>query len=126
MKLGEYADRPGPNTTTGHTSTVLAIENSINYALRIIKPVLDREAKFAVVKRAAEERYSRDMQAALRKTVWNTGCQSWYVREDDDGEKWNAMTYPHYQGVFWYETLFPKYKDWVYQVGPWIEMFVHG
>ncbi|KAG5977502.1 hypothetical protein E4U55_006745 [Claviceps digitariae] len=108
----------GPNTATGHTSTIMAAENAINYALRIIKPVLDGEAKFAEVRRHAEERYSRDMQAALQNTVWFSGCHSWYNKEDADGNKWNAMTYPHFQLRYWYESLFPVYRDWIYPPTP--------
>ncbi|KAK2599994.1 hypothetical protein QQS21_005296 [Conoideocrella luteorostrata] len=108
----------GPNTATGHTSTVMAIENSINFALRIIKPVLDGEAKFAEVRRDAEERYSREMQAALQKSVWFSGCHSWYNKKGADGKTWNAMTYPHWQPVYWYESFFPVSKDWIYPPTP--------
>ncbi|KAG6039002.1 hypothetical protein E4U41_003357 [Claviceps citrina] len=108
----------GPNTITGHTSTIMAAENGINYALRVIKPVLDGEAKFAEVRRDAEERYSRDLQAALRKTVWFSGCRNWYNKEDADGNKWNSITYPYFQPVYWYESFFPVSKDWIYPPTP--------
>ncbi|KAG6013092.1 hypothetical protein E4U54_007111, partial [Claviceps lovelessii] len=104
----------GPNTTTGHTSTIMAAENAINYALRIIKPVLDGEARYAEVRRDAEERYSRDMQAALRRTIWSLSCRSWYTKEDAEGNTWNAMTNPHFQPRYWYESVFPIYRDWMY------------
>lgn len=106
----------GPNTATGHSSTVMAAENSINYALRVIKPVLDGEAKLAEVSRSAEERYSREMQTALQKTVWFSGCANWYNKELEGGRKWNGTTYPHWQPSFWYECFFPQQKDWIYPV----------
>jgi cation diffusion facilitator CzcD-associated flavoprotein CzcO len=108
----------GPNAATGHTSAVMAAENSVNYALRVIKPVLDGRASIASLKWEAEEDYSDRMQEALRNTVWNSGCQSWYVRNKDGGEgkMWNAMSYPWSQAHFWYRSLFPVWSDWEYRV----------
>lgn len=107
---------PGPNTATGHTSTVMAMENAINYALRIIKPVLDGDADTAEVKPEAEAAYSRQMQSDLRKTVWWGGCSSWYKTAGRSGRMWNSMTYPHSQAHYWYRCLFPVYDDWKYTV----------
>ncbi|PHH63197.1 hypothetical protein CDD82_1925 [Ophiocordyceps australis] len=108
----------GPNTATGHTSTILAIENSVNYALRIIKPILDGDASVAQVKRQAEQRYSIEMQRDLQKTVWFGSCSSWYTKPKDDGSRWNAATYPRFQAEFFYKCLFPNYKDWEYTMTP--------
>ncbi|KAH7029926.1 uncharacterized protein B0I36DRAFT_412440 [Microdochium trichocladiopsis] len=108
----------GPNAATGHTSAVMAAENSVNYALRVIRPVLEGSASVACLRGEAEKRYSDRMQAALRSTVWNSGCQSWYVRkaDDDDGQTWNAMSYPWSQAHFWYRSVFPVWSDWEYRV----------
>ncbi|KAK3319711.1 hypothetical protein B0T19DRAFT_361556 [Cercophora scortea] len=110
----------GPNTATGHTSVLLAAENSINYALRIIKPVLEGKASTVTVDRAAEESYVQRVQGALRKTVWATGCRSWYLKRDvaaDGTEKvWNGTSYPYSQQHFWYRSLFPVWRDWRFGV----------
>ncbi|KAL4912906.1 hypothetical protein BDW62DRAFT_214649 [Aspergillus aurantiobrunneus] len=98
----------GPNTVTGHTSAVMAAENSVNYALRILKPVLDGSAASVEVKLSAEDTYVQKIQAALRNTVWHAGCNSWYVNE----KSWNAMGYPWTQAHFWYRSLFPVWNDW--------------
>lgn len=113
----------GPNAATGHTSAIMASENSINYALRVIKPVLEGRASIASVKREAERQYSNRVQAALRNTVWNSGCQSWYVKKASDGSEtettWNAMSYPWSQAHFWYRSMFPVWADWEFRVsGP--------
>ncbi|KAL5586772.1 hypothetical protein FOBRF1_016642 [Fusarium oxysporum] len=34
----------GPNSGVGHTSAIIALENGINYSLRVIKPILDGKA----------------------------------------------------------------------------------
>ncbi|KAL2127409.1 hypothetical protein VTI74DRAFT_10801 [Chaetomium olivicolor] len=108
----------GPNAATGHTSAVMAAENSVNYALRIIRPMLEGRASIASLKWQAEKEYSDRMQKALRNTVWNSGCQSWYVKSKDGGagsQTWNAMSYPWSQAHFWYRSLFPVWSDWEYR-----------
>ncbi|KAF2995306.1 hypothetical protein E8E14_004170 [Neopestalotiopsis sp. 37M] len=103
----------GPNAATGHTSALMAAENSINFALRVIKPVLDGEASVVDLKPQAEADYTERLQKDLRKTVWNSGCQSWYIRSDG-GKAWNAMSYPWTQSYFWFRSRFPTWSDWRY------------
>lgn len=95
----------------------MALENSINYALRVLKPALEGRASTVDLKREAEQAYSDTIQAALQNTVWNSGCQSWYLIESGKGSKtWNAMSYPYSQAHFWYRCLFPVWSDWDYGV----------
>ncbi|KAL4894874.1 putative monooxygenase [Aspergillus ambiguus] len=98
----------GPNSATGHTSALMAAENSVNYALRILKPVLDGKATCVELKQEAENKYVLDVQNALRQTVWNAGCASWYV----NSKGWNSMAYPWSQAHYWYRSLFPIWSDW--------------
>ena len=79
----------GPNTATGHTSVILAIENMVTYALKFMKLVLRDEASVVEVKHDAEVRYTAECQQALKGSVYNSGCTSWYVH---DG--WNSTVYP--------------------------------
>ncbi|PYH91801.1 dimethylaniline monooxygenase, partial [Aspergillus ellipticus CBS 707.79] len=97
----------GPNSATGHTSALMAAENSVNYALRILKPVLEGKASTVEIKLDAEREYVYWMQDALRKRVWNS-CASWYVNE----QKWNSSAYPWTQGHYWWRSLFPVWSDW--------------
>ncbi|KAK1461127.1 hypothetical protein CMEL01_14763 [Colletotrichum melonis] len=101
----------GPNSLTGHTSTIIAAENSINFALRVIKPVLDGKGMTVEVTREAEQQYVSQVQADMQKTVWSTGCTSWYLKDTTDGKKWNGSTYPYSQAYFWYRCLFPDFGD---------------
>ncbi|PNY26054.1 Uncharacterized protein TCAP_04011 [Tolypocladium capitatum] len=108
----------GPNTVSGHTSAIMAIENAINYALRVIKPVIDGDATAVEVKREAETQYSQQIHEDLHKTVWWAGCGSWYNTTGRSGKTWNAMTYPYSQAYYWYKCLFPAYGDWNYTWTP--------
>lgn len=105
----------GPNSITGHTSAIMAIENSINYAFRILKPIFQEEATTVEIKKEAEDSYVSWMQSALQNTVWNTGCQSWYVSAN---KQWNAMAYPRSQLHYWYRSLFPVWTDWNIEMKP--------
>lgn len=106
----------GPNAATGHTSAIMAAENSVNFALRIIQPVLGSMTGVVEVKRKAEEDYVNQIQKDLSNTVWNSGCQSWYIRPADKGGKaWNAMSYPYSQAHYWYRSVFATWSDWIIQ-----------
>lgn len=106
----------GPNSATGHTSTIMAVENSINFALRLIKPVLQGKAMAVDVNPDAEKQYIDQIQTDLQQTVWlSGGCSNWYNRAQD-GSTHNGMLYPYSQPYFWYRCLFPVYKDFKYDV----------
>lgn len=106
----------GPNSLNGHTSVIMASENSCNYALRIIRPLLQGRGTVAEVSLAAEKDYVNNVQDALSKTVLAKECSSWYVHKLADGRQWNATTYPWSQAHYWYRSLFPIWKDWQFRV----------
>lgn len=106
----------GPNSLNGHTSVIMASENSCNYSLRVIKPLLEGRGTVAEVSLQAEKEYVRRIQDALSKTVLATGCGSWYVNKLDNGREWNATIYPWPSAHYWYRCLFPVWKDWQFRV----------
>ncbi|KAI9759039.1 MAG: hypothetical protein M4579_002628 [Chaenotheca gracillima] len=99
----------GPNTATGHSSVIYASENMVEFSLQFIEPVLKGEASQVEIKKEAEIRWTKEIQAELQNTVWATGgCSNWYLNK----EGWNSTTYPFSQVRFTYECLFPRWKDW--------------
>lgn len=81
----------GPNTITGHSSVILATENTVNFTLKLIKPILEGSVTTIEPKKEAEENYIADMQKSLKKMVWSAGgCRTWYTA--DSG--WNSTVYP--------------------------------
>ena len=81
----------GPNSSSSHTSVVIAIENAVLYSLKFIKPILDGSVSWWEPKEEACRRWTADVQEASRKGVWVAGgCTSWYV----NGHGWNMMIYP--------------------------------
>ncbi|KAL1792071.1 hypothetical protein ACET3X_009822 [Alternaria dauci] len=98
----------GPNTATGHSSVVMASENMVNYSLNFIRLLLTNEARTVDVKHSAEVAYTTELQHALKNTVWQSGCSSWYFTVNG----WNATVYPYTQIDFWRRCTFPKWNDW--------------
>jgi cation diffusion facilitator CzcD-associated flavoprotein CzcO len=82
----------GPNTATGHSSVILASENMVHYAIKLLKPLLQGDVETIDVKHDAEVAYTQEMQSALKGTVFQSGgCSSWYF-DNDSG--WNSTMYP--------------------------------
>jgi hypothetical protein len=98
----------GPNTATGHSSVVMASENMVNHSLNFIRMVLNGEASTVEVNKEAEIAYTTEIQTALKDTVWQSGCSSWYYTKDG----WNSTVYPYTQIDFWRRCTFPNYNDW--------------
>ncbi|KAK4173933.1 putative monooxygenase [Triangularia setosa] len=116
----------GPNSVTGHTSVIIAIENAITLALNVMKPILSKGSKVreVEVQPEAERNWVRNVQDELNnKTIWggghggnNSKTESWYVKVDEKtGKRWNAMLYPGYQAGAWYRARKPRGEDWVYR-----------
>ncbi|CAI5756896.1 unnamed protein product [Candida verbasci] len=102
----------GPNSATGHSSVVMAIENGIDYYLKVAKPILEGKKKSVEVKPQVYDHWFKTIQAELRKSVFGTpfgGCVSWY-----SDEKVNSTAYAWSQLHYWYITHFPNYNDLTY------------
>lgn len=70
----------GPNTNLGHSSMILMIEAQVKYMVKCMQAV--PEDQYINVKTSAMKRYNEDLQKKLDKSVWATGCQSWYKNPD--------------------------------------------
>ena len=72
----------GPNTGLGHNSVVLMEEAQIEYALEAMA-LMRKEGRTRLQVRAEAQRaYNEEIQARIARTVWQSGCRSWYLRED--------------------------------------------
>lgn len=81
----------GPNTYTGHTSVILASENSVNYSLNFIQPILNGEVSTYEITEKAVRNWTDTIHTALKETVFQSGgCRSYYKTDTD----WNSTVYP--------------------------------
>ncbi|KAJ6085749.1 hypothetical protein N7499_005378 [Penicillium canescens] len=100
----------GPNSSSGHTSVLVGIENAVNYTLRVIGPIVKGWAEAYEVKEAACTNWTDIVQQSSRERIWvNGGCGSWWV----DETKWNGMVYPFSMLYATYAATFPIWDDWV-------------
>ena len=67
----------GPNTATGHTSTLLYIEPEVAHAIACMKAVQAGAHRWIAVRPEVMEAHNAQLQKRLGKSVWSL-CRSWY------------------------------------------------
>jgi cation diffusion facilitator CzcD-associated flavoprotein CzcO len=90
----------GPNSGLGHNSIVFMIEAQVHYITSCLAELKARQADYVVVSDLAQREFNRDVQAAIKDTVWASGCSSWY--QQDDGK--NFVLWPWSTWKFWLRT----------------------
>ncbi|RDH14001.1 FAD/NAD(P)-binding domain-containing protein [Aspergillus niger ATCC 13496] len=70
---GAYNTSPSALSERANTESP---NSSVNYALRILKPILQGRVLAVEIKEEAEQTYIHEVQKALAKRVWNAGCAS--------------------------------------------------
>ena len=86
----------GPNTNGGTGSVIYTLEAGIAHVIAALRELERRAAQKIEVRREAAEAFDRELREALAKTVWHTGCTSWYVDEngnDPNQWPWQWQTY---------------------------------
>ncbi len=78
----------GPNTGLGHNSIVYVIETQVDYIARCLDWMAREELATIAVSDKAHKAFNLEMQKKLRKSVWQSGCDSWYTT---DGGKVTAI-----------------------------------
>ncbi|HZO94555.1 MAG TPA: NAD(P)/FAD-dependent oxidoreductase [Candidatus Baltobacteraceae bacterium] len=68
----------GPNTGLGHNSMVLMMEAQYRYVLSALELMKRRRLRALDVRADVQRRYNERLQTRLARTVWATGCTSWY------------------------------------------------
>lgn len=78
----------GPNTFTGHTSVMMAIENSVDCTMRLIKPIITGDVDSIEPRAAVVQTWLEGIRRDMQNTVFS-GCQSWY-----NNGGYNSVMYP--------------------------------
>jgi cation diffusion facilitator CzcD-associated flavoprotein CzcO len=99
----------GPNTGLGHTSVVFMIEAQARYVARALDLMDSSGASTIEVRAEAQQRFVHRVQSRLDKTVWQSGCRSWYL--DENGR--NFTIWPHVTWRYWLRTRRPRPADFV-------------
>lgn len=86
----------GPNTGLGHNSMIYMIESGVAYVLDAIRQQQRDGWRSAEVKAEVQAAYNTDLQQRLKRSVWATGCTSWYL--DHKGR--NTTLWPGFTFVY--------------------------
>lgn len=73
----------GPNGPVGNFSLIDVAEQQLAYILQLVAPIIEGQCSQVVARRDAADEFENQRVAAAKKTVWVTGCRSWYL--DDRG-----------------------------------------
>jgi len=82
----------GPNSGLGSNSMVFMIEAQIGLVMRFVEEIRKAPGTLVEVKRHVQDAFNEKLQARLRGTIWESGCQAWY--HDDKGR--NPTIWPGY------------------------------
>jgi Flavin-binding monooxygenase-like len=91
----------GPNTWLGHNSVVFMLEAQINHVLRCLRLLKKRGSTSVEVRLEAQAMFIRRLDKWMQRTVWSTGCRSWYL--DRNGR--NTILWPGLSAGYWLRTL---------------------
>ncbi len=79
----------GPNTNGGTGSVIYTIEAGVTHVIAALRELERRGAGTIQVREEAAESFDRELRQALARTVWHTGCTSWYLDEKgNDPNQW--------------------------------------
>jgi cation diffusion facilitator CzcD-associated flavoprotein CzcO len=94
----------GPNTGLGHNSMVVMMEAQYSYVLDALGHLRRRGVRALDVKPMVQQRFNERLQARMRRTVWSSGCTSWYI----DARGKNTTLWPGF--TFAYRFLTRRFR----------------
>ena len=101
----------GPNTGLGHTSVLLMLESQISHVLAVLAHRRRLGADAVEPTPEAVERYTAEVDAKMRGTVWSQGgCSSWYL----DAAGRNSALWPGF--TFAYRRRSRRFRPGAYRV----------
>jgi cation diffusion facilitator CzcD-associated flavoprotein CzcO len=86
----------GPNTNGGAGSVIFTLESGIGHVIAALTELDSRGANRIEVRRETAAAFDRALRAALSRSVWHTGCTSWYVDDKgNDPSQWPWLCTTH-------------------------------
>jgi len=84
----------GPNTNLGHNSITFMLERQVEYAVQALRAMREGHLAAIEVKQSAQDRFNRELQAALGQTTWaDPHCHSWYKNAQGHiTQNWSSHT----------------------------------
>jgi cation diffusion facilitator CzcD-associated flavoprotein CzcO len=86
----------GPNTNLGHNSIVYMLESQIHYVMECLRALRTRGLRSMDVKSEIEAAHNAEIQAEIKRSVWDQGCDSWYkTARGKHTNNWPGFTFSY-------------------------------
>lgn len=92
----------GPNTGLGHNSIIFMIESQARYIAQAVAYMKKNKLKALEVDQRVEQDFVERVQQQSKKSVWQSGCDSWYL--DASGK--NTTLWPSFTFMYWLKTRY--------------------
>lgn len=86
----------GPNGPVGNFSLIEVAELQVAYLRQLLEPVRTGEVGAVVATAEAADVFEEERTEAAKRTVWVTGCRSWYLDDRGIPAAW-PWTFGHYR-----------------------------
>jgi cation diffusion facilitator CzcD-associated flavoprotein CzcO len=94
----------GPNTALGSNSIIFMIECQVRYIVQAIAHSRAQAHAPLRIKAQVVRKFYADMQERMKKTVWASGCASWYTSTHlSDGPRIDTL-WPRHTTTYWWLT----------------------
>ena len=78
----------GPNGPVGNFSLIEVVEMQFSYILQLVDRVAAGECRSLAPSRQAMDQFDEERKIAATKTIWGTGCKSWYLDQSGVPTAW--------------------------------------
>ncbi|KAF9431879.1 hypothetical protein BGZ76_011584 [Entomortierella beljakovae] len=84
----------GPNTTLGHNSVLYMIEAQVEYAIKVLSFMMEKDLVSVQVTEDACMDFMEEMDLKMKNMVWTQRCNSWYQNEEGKVTSlwWSSVT----------------------------------
>lgn len=97
----------GPNSPVGNFSLIDVGELEVAYVLQLVDRIRSGACDEISVTHAAMQRFDAERREAAKRTVWATGCRSWYLDREGLPTAW-PWTFDRFRA----ETAAPRLGDY--------------
>ncbi len=102
----------GPNTNLSHSSLVYMLEAQADYIVQAVQTMIGQGLRFVNVKADRQAEYDVKVQKRLDRSIWNSGCNSWYKTATGK----NTSVWPGY--TFSYRLMTNLFDPQDYELQP--------
>jgi len=96
----------GPNSPVGNFSLVEVAQHQIEYIMQLVEGICRGDYSEVSARPEAMRRFEAERCEAARKTIWVTGCDSWYLDKNGVPASW-TFSYDRFVD----ETAAPRMED---------------